>query len=416
MDFKALKLSLSIVTTLSLLGQVSASAAPTNTDGKVTFEFDTEDLGIVQPGTNVLLNTGGDHPILSAGAGGAKSATEENGFVQLLFAPHLDFGTVKADYKQEKSYPVLQMPVQATDKTKGFIDQFAQVVDYTDGTVKWDLNVQLASKFYSEEANHTLNATTINFATGGILSDVADYAWSGTSLTAGSISYGGGSKQVLAHDSTDNMVNGAKWSYVFGLPEVVTDAYNAVSVKAGGTVDRIHQNRGTNSAINLVVPASDKPKVGKLYEADLLWTLSSTPSPIIYDAIYSEGNSWIFAFSPQQLAEMDEFSIFNSYGDGSNSEPYQFSPHSQDHTGEERFEIYIDSVLVTEEFLSEMICWVGWNAYGLQLPFENDPAPEEALSSLLDGQEHDITVKIRRISPDTESETWTKHIKNISIN
>ncbi|MDR0846890.1 MAG: WxL domain-containing protein [Lactobacillales bacterium] len=291
MDFRNLKLPLVTVVTLSLLAPTGAFAATTETDGKVTFELDSSDLRIVQPGTNAhLVDTNTTYPnfnILNNGAAGGAYAYDNSGFVQLLFAPDFDFGTVKANYKDSATYDVLKIPAQVDSadwETGGYLNPFAQVADFTNGETDWKLDLTLASQFATSPSD-VLTGAYLKFGAGNVLNDVPLWSWPGTDtkLVGGQATdtlNALGTINILDHSSTNStMINGAKWSYVFGSVAAPQDLVDKVDGAAANTyVDKIITgSRDRTAGVQLVVPAAAKPKVGRLYTADLLWTLSSTP-------------------------------------------------------------------------------------------------------------------------------------------
>ncbi|MDR0846816.1 MAG: WxL domain-containing protein [Lactobacillales bacterium] len=277
MDFKNLKLPLLTVATLGAIafGQVTASADPTQTDGKVTFEFDTEDVRIVQPGTNTTI----EH-LQGSTSGEAKVETSAKGFVQLLFAPNFDFGTVRANYKQDSTYSAKYITGSVEGRADKYLAPFAQVVDYSETSIDWNLKVELASQFTA--GGHTLTNSTIKLHgdSGSILSDIANYAFAGASLNATqTLSLGGDAATILSHAEGTADVNGAKWSYIFGPSATYDSGSDAWPVDTTTyLVDKFTtDSTAKTDAIQLEVPASAKPKVGREYHANLLWTLSAVP-------------------------------------------------------------------------------------------------------------------------------------------
>jgi hypothetical protein len=292
-----------------MLAPTGAFAESTPTDGKVAFEFDTSDLRIVQPGTNSNL----DSEVLESEGDYGWCQVNENtssGFVKLLYAPNFDFGTVKVNYKEESAYSVRQVPALVDDKTTGWLNPFAQVVDYTDGTFNWDLKLQLANKFTT--GSDTLETTKLKITTGNVLNDIAGITWDGTAYTNGGTDYfvpGAEAKTILSHAATSaNMVNGAKWSYVFGPVSTNHDeTFDGTITGVDGKIDSITNTRGKSDGVQLIVPAADRPKVGVTYHADLVWTLSSTPSNIseqymTFSALGNNGGYYYLGLSPAQMA------------------------------------------------------------------------------------------------------------------
>ncbi|MDR0847307.1 MAG: WxL domain-containing protein [Lactobacillales bacterium] len=310
MNFMNLKLPLISVATLSLLlpSVVGFAADNVTTDGKVTFELDSSDMGIVQPGTNthLLIDTDGADAVGSAGTK-VEQATGD-GFVQILFAPNFEFGTVKANYKADANYYCNELPAQAEGKTAGWIDPFVQVADYTDGTYSWSLDLEMSKRFESEQ--HVLVGATLKFlqifnnnSDSNIFSDLGS-KWNATDFSlnkfrktrrdTGTTSVGVAattltndgsySKKIpiLYHDAHNEMINGAKWSYTFGLPikyESTSSDYNGPTVNSDSYVSRISQTKqqgGRTTAVQLFVPKEAKPKVGREYIAELTWSLSNT--------------------------------------------------------------------------------------------------------------------------------------------
>jgi hypothetical protein len=302
MNFKNLKLPLVTVVTLSLLAPTGAFAADSvTTDGKVQFEFDTSDLKIVQPGTNAKLIQGeavSDYNILNSGKSGSTYAYDDaSGFVQLLFAPDFDFGTVKANYRDTGTYDVLKIKAQVDSagwETGGYLNPFAQVADFTNGEADWDLNLTLNSKFHNTETEHILNTSYLHFSVGNALSDVEGFLWDAgagnpdTKLADSTDLTYPNTINILHHDATDtNMINGAKWSYVFGSVGSPASLETKIDgAAANENVDIIGTSPARTSGVQLVVPAADKPKVGKLYTADLLWTFSATPKATALTGTY----------------------------------------------------------------------------------------------------------------------------------
>ncbi|MDR0845934.1 MAG: WxL domain-containing protein [Lactobacillales bacterium] len=294
MDFKYLKLPLCTVATLSLLVPANVLAAEsTNTDGKVTFELDSSDLEIVQPGTNthLLVDTTTDGKV---GKSGLKVEQDDGeGFVKLLFAPNFDFGKVKANYKNDSTYSVQKIYAQADSKeggaarTAGYLNPFAQVADFTNGDYNWDLSLTLNSQFVNvNNSSDVINGAKLIFTQGNILNDISGFEWltEDRSLVSAELGHNGteptGSTTIMAHSSANGPIYGAKWSYVFGpTTDTVVNDFDGPAINT--YIDRIFADSSVKSdAVKLFVPSTAKPSVGKQYVADLLWTLTNTPTEV----------------------------------------------------------------------------------------------------------------------------------------
>ncbi|MDR0845903.1 MAG: WxL domain-containing protein [Lactobacillales bacterium] len=251
------------------------------TDSAVTevqIEFlDSEDTGVVQPGTDVTMN------IDSSGVQ-AMVGNSVYGYVKLLFAPNLHFGEVVANYADSASYDVYRIPGTIPNKAApGWLNPFVQVADYSKGLSNWKLEVTLPEPFMST-STHSLSGASLTF-NGVTTSDVPNLSWnqsadpSESQLAANSTLEVGESLTIFSHDQAVTIPDQTRWSYVFGTLQAPDDNYDAQPLlpATNNVVDKIDSEMTRTSGVKLNVPRSAMPKVGEPYTTHLVWTISMTP-------------------------------------------------------------------------------------------------------------------------------------------
>jgi hypothetical protein len=275
-------MKLNILKNLIILGAAAAlttaagvNAEETQTQGRVAFDGFEPDARLVQPGTNTTI-------IAPEGAEGNK-LEGDGGFLQLLFAPDFNFGKVKANYKENKTYDA--KVIEAYFASPGtYITPFAQVADMTMDDYDWNLNLELASQFEADGV--PLVGASLLLHPGNILSDVENYPWSGSSYPSSNALGNDGrnseSMTIFSHDpELNDAINGAKWSYVFGDTgtQGALDAPSVYETSGNWVAPLTTDSDQRTSCVQLEVPKEAHPKVGVEYKADLVWTLSSTLPP-----------------------------------------------------------------------------------------------------------------------------------------
>lgn len=261
---------IALVSTFGLSGLAATANAAVNesvpTKGKVEFKAPTNPTGpVVKPDTeDTEIETEGGHT---------------TGTLRIEHAPHINFGKViyragnQTFQANNESYTYTSGAVTETQ----YIPNFLQVTDERGIEAEWAVTV--SSTVLTASATDKLDNTKIVLKEQKLTNNVFDYVVPAS--TSDRITGFSGSAIEIPTDGTNSVeilktkagksTNGSKSSIVFNSAYTESTNYVAPQDPANETDAPI----GKNSGITLVKPQSDSVNVGKVYQADLVWTISS---------------------------------------------------------------------------------------------------------------------------------------------